>query len=168
MNRRLYFVVSDPSHAARLVTELQQADVDPRHIHVLAHDRRALEGLPAATAEQWADRGRTVEHTLWNANLVLFGAGLVALAGLLVVRGVTAWALLPGAVMAATLAAGTRFTHVPNTHLDEFRDALTHGELLVMADAPRTRIADIEDAVRHHQPGVTVGGIGWSTDALRV
>jgi hypothetical protein len=68
--------------------------------------------------------------------------------------------------MLATFLAGLLFTRVPNTHLDEFRDALAHGEILPMVDVPQTRVADLEDRVHHHHPETTVGGIGWGTGAL--
>jgi hypothetical protein len=39
---------------------------------------------------------------------------------------------------------------VPNTHLDEFRDELAHGEILLMIDTVESR----------------VGGFGWGTKAF--
>ncbi|MGA7799280.1 MAG: hypothetical protein WCC36_00565 [Gammaproteobacteria bacterium] len=168
MNRRLYFVVANPADARRLVDELQQAGLDETHIHVLARARKTLDGLPAATSEQQHDRGHTVERTLWNGNLALFAVAAAVLVGLLITRGATLWTVVPGAVMVASVIAGVLFTHVPNTHLDEFRDAMAHGELVVMADVPRGRVASIEEAVHRRQPEATLGGVGWSTDALRV
>lgn len=168
MNRRLYFVVDSAAEAAALVDELERAGVDRNHIHALARDPQALQGLPTASPEQQRDRARLVEKVLWNANLTLFAAALIVFVAVLISQGATWWALVPAAVMAATFGAGLSFTHVPNTHLDEFREALTHGEVVVMADAPRNRVASIESTVHRRQPEAAVGGVGWSTDMLRV
>jgi hypothetical protein len=53
-------------------------------------------------------------------------------------------------------------------HLGEFRDALAHGEVLLMVDVPRGRVSEVEDRVHRHHPEATVGGVGWSADMLRV
>lgn len=168
MNRRLYFVVDNAAEAAALVGELERTGIDRDHIHALARDPQALQGLPTATPEQQRDRARRVERILWNGNLMLFAVALIVFVAMLIAQGATWWALVPAAVMAATFSAGLSFTHVPNTHLDEFREALTHGELVVMADAPRNRVASIENTVHRRQPEAAVGGVGWSTDMLRV
>jgi hypothetical protein len=89
--------------------------------------------------------------------------GFVILA---ILYGLTAWLLLCIAIMVATFLAGLGFTHVPNTHLDEFHDALTHGEILLMVDTGEAQIADIENRVHRHHPEATVGGVGWGTAAF--
>ena len=69
------------------------------------------------------------------------------------------------------MAAGTSRYYagnprIPNVHLDEFRDALAHGEILLMVDVAQQRVADIEDCVHHNHPETTIGGVGWGTEAL--
>lgn len=68
--------------------------------------------------------------------------------------------------MARTFLGGRYFTHIPDTHLNEFRDALAHGEILLMIDVPGTRVAEIEDRVHKHRPEAAIGGVGWSTAAF--
>jgi len=57
---------------------------------------------------------------------------------------------------------------VPDTHLDEFRGALSHSEVLLMVDVPRQRVAEIEEIVRQQHPEATLGGAGWTIEALRI
>lgn len=64
--------------------------------------------------------------------------------------------------------AGFLFTDVHNVHLNEFREALQHGEILLMVDVPVRRVAEIEDLVYHRHPEVTVGGVGWASHLLHV
>ena len=54
----------------------------------------------------------------------------------------------------------------PQQGLDEFRDALAHGDILLMVDLPQKRVADIEDRVHHHHPETTLGGVGWESEAF--
>jgi hypothetical protein len=69
--------------------------------------------------------------------------------------------------MTLTLVAGALFAlHVPDTHLDEFRGALSHSEILLMVDVPRQRVAEIEEMVRRRHPEAIPGGIGWTIEAL--
>ena len=137
MNRRLYFLIPDKSHALSAVYELTRHGINLDHIHTLANKKVRLQSLPNA-GHQFQDPGQRIEDLLWKTNLVIFG---LALAGLL-------------------------FTRVPNVHLDEFRDALAHGEILLMVDVPQTRVAEIEELVHHHHPEATVGGVGWETEVF--
>ena len=147
MDRRLYFLLPDTDHA-------------------LADSGTCLGELPGASDRQIHDTSRRVETVLWDGNLVVFGLALGVLVTLLVVGRLDAWLLLPLGVMLASFKAGLRFTRLPNTHMDEFRDALAHGEILLMIDVPETRVADIGNRVHHHHPEATTGGVGWGTRAF--
>ncbi len=166
MNRRLYFLLPDADHALAVVNELTQAGVDPEQVHALANSGTALGGLPKASDRQIHDDARRVETVLWDGNLVVFGLALGVLVTLLAGGRLDAWLLAPLGVMLATFLAGLRFTRLPNTHLDEFRDALAHGEILLMVDVAETRVADIGHRVRHHHPEAATGGVGWGTRAF--
>ena len=169
MKRRLYFLLPDLDHTRAVVEELQQRDIDRRHLHVLAAGNTDLGGLPAASPAQRRDVGRRLERGLWYGNLALFTLALLAL--IVLVAGGVAWGwwLLPLAVMIGTYEAGWQFVHrVPNVHLDEFHDALEHGEILLMVDVEPRRVAEIGALVHRHHPEAVPGGVGWSTDLLPV
>jgi hypothetical protein len=166
MDRRLYFLLPDRDHALAVVNELAQAGVDTERIHALADSGTYLGELPGASSRQIHGTSRRIETVLWDGNLVVFGLALGVLISLLVVGGLDAWLLLPLGVMLASFIAGLRFTRLPNTHVDEFRDALAHGEILLMIDVPEMRVADIGNRVHHHHPEATVGGVGWGTRAF--
>jgi hypothetical protein len=166
MDRRLYFLLPDTDHALAVVNELAQAGVDPEQIHALADSGTYLGELPAASNRQIHDTSRRIETVLWDGNLVVFGLALGVLISLLLVGRLDAWLLLPLGVMLASFMAGLRFTRLPNTHVDEFRDALAHGEILLMIDVAEARVADSGNRVHHHHPEATVGGVGWGTRAF--
>jgi len=166
MNRRLYFLIPDRAHALSVVDELAREGVSTGNIHTLGDRGTQLDGLPTASLRQTNDAAGHLEDFLWNANLLSFVVALGIFIVLLVTTGWNLWLLVPAAIMMANFLAGLRFTRLPNTHLDEFRDALAHGEILLMVDVTEERVADIENLVHRHHPEATVGGVSWGTPAF--
>jgi hypothetical protein len=162
----LYFLLPDKAHALALVNDLVENGIHHEYLHALAGQTVQLDGLPTATRRQNDDIGRRIETLLLNGNLVVFGLTLGSFADLLVTSGLTAWLMIPAGIALATFLAGHCFTRVPSTHLDEFRDAMAHGEILLMVDDAETRVADIDDRAHRHHPEAAVGGIGWGTTAF--
>ena len=167
MNRRLYFLAPDAEHAQGIVEDLESAGISHEDIHAVSRSTELLRDLPAATHAQEQDRGLYLECGLWNLNLAVFAIS-IALLAVLLIKGLTGWAIIPLAIAISTFVVGLLFTRVPNAHLNEFRDALHHGEILLMIDTPRDRVAEIEDLVHHRHPGAVVGGVGWSSKTLHV
>jgi hypothetical protein len=166
--RRLYFVIPDEPQAAQVVNDLETAGVGRQHMHAIAGRGATLTRLPPATERQRRDAGARLERLAWSGNLVLFFLGTVGLIASL------AWSSLVGgalsvALMMLTLAAGALFAlRVPDTHLDEFRGALSHGEVLLMVDVPKRRVAEIEELLYRRHPEATPGGVGWTIEALGI
>ena len=166
MKRRLYFLIPDRKHALAVVDELAGQGIDRRYMHAVGDKRTRLDGLPTASQRQKNDDAEKVEHVLWNANLASFGIALIALITMPILYGPTWWLLLPAAVMTTNFLIGLRFSSLPNTHLGEFRDALAHGEILLMVDVPESGVAAVESSVHQHHPEATIGGVGWGTQAF--
>jgi pheromone shutdown protein TraB len=57
---------------------------------------------------------------------------------------------------------------MPMVHLDEFHDALRHGELLLMVDVSRDCVEDVEELMRRRHPEAVTGGSVWTPDAFGV
>ena len=74
--------------------------------------------------------------------------------------------MIPAGITLVTFLAGLRFTRIPNTHLDEFRDVMVHSEILLMVDVAEIRVAHIEGRMHRHHPASAVGGIGWGATAF--
>ncbi len=166
MKRRLYFLFPDADHTRIVIDELHEAGIDTKHMHAMARDGVDVQSLPPATARQRRDVCCRVENLLWNANLVVFG---IALAALAFAAWQSSWtgALAALTVLAATFFVGERFAAtIPRAHLHEFREAIAHGEVLLMVDVPPERVAEVEDIVHRRHPEAVVGGVGWSVEAL--
>ena len=167
MNRRLYVLFPDETHARHLIDTLPDAGIPVRRIHAVTREGKQLKSLPPATPRQRRDAGYRLERNLWGANLILFGIALLGAIWALL-GGSLGWLAVAIAVMFATFVGGLLFTHVPNVHLSDLRDALAHGEVLVMVDVPKGKVHDAEDLVRRHHPEAVIGGVGWTVDALGV
>lgn len=71
--------------------------------------------------------------------------------------------------MVLTLVVGAWFAvRVPDTRLREFRSALSHGEILLMVDAPKAKVFDVEEIIRLRHPEVVLGGAGWTLERLGI
>ncbi len=89
----------------------------------------------------------------------------MAAVGLIVAAatGAAVWMLLALLVMLASLAGGAWYAmSMPQTHLDEFRQALHHGEILLMVDVSRDCVEEIQVLMERRHPEATIGGNGWS------
>jgi hypothetical protein len=168
MHRRLYFIFSDKQQAQQAVTDLTHAGVDPGHIHALAHDAVDLGTLPAATGPQRRDLAWRLENVVWRSNLALFALGLLGLlAG--VYFGSTALSMLALTLMLATSIGGALFAHrIPDAHLDEFRGALAHGDIVLLVDVPRRRHGEIDEIMRRRHPEAVPAGSSWTIDGLGI
>jgi len=167
MLRRLFFLFPDEEHAQRVVNQLVFLNISERNIHAIAHGV-ALKNLPEATERQKNDTAFRIESFLWKANLLLFVVSLMTFFVALVMAAFY-WTLIALLIMTVTFFAGEHFVvHVPDVHLSEFTDALSHGEVLLMVDVPADRVAEIENMIHHRNPEAVVGGVSWTVDAFGI
>ena len=168
MLRRLFFLFPDAEHAQRAVDKLVEREIHTRHIHAIANNGVDLGDLPEATERQKKDIKFRFEWIVWNTNLMLFAVALTVMIASLVLGSVI-WAVGALLVAVLTFIAGEQFAvKVPDVHLTEFTDALSHGEVLLMLDVPVNRVAEIENFVHHRHPEAAVGGVSWTIDALSI
>lgn len=165
MLRRLYFLFPDEPHTQRAVDDLMSLDIPQRRLHAIANNIE-LKTLPAATHRQKNDTAFRVEWFLWTANLVVFTLAVIAFV-IALIDTAFIWAMIAFVIMAASFIAGEHFVvHFPDVHLNEFTDALSHGEILLMIDIPKIHVAEIERFIHDKYPEAIVGGVIWSVDAF--
>jgi len=163
MKRRLYFLLPDVAHAGRIVVDFEEAGVPRKHIHVIGRGIASIHGLQAIPMTEDIDRACWVEWWWWRINLSILFIALFALVAS-VLLSTPYMAFVAVAVIATTFVLGAIFaTRMPNVQLGEFQSAITHGEILVMTDMHRNRIAGIEDFVRTRHQEATPGGVCWMT-----
>lgn len=135
MLRRLYFLFPDENHAQKLVDELTSRNIPKSRIHAISKSDNTG-GLPAATERQKNDTAYHIEKILWSSNLILFVLALTVLVISLFIAE-WLWFGLAILIMLITFIIGQQFVmRLPDDHLTEFTDALSHGEILLMVDVP--------------------------------
>ena len=169
MKRRLYFLLPETSHAARLVDDLQQRGISASSMHTIANEGIDISSLPSSNPRQRNNTANKLENWLWDIDLILFFLALIALL-LMIAQQVPGWTLIiPLAIMAVTVALGSYFIkHIPNVHLQEFRSALRHREILLMVDVDKAHVHDTLHWVEHHHPEAVTGGVSWTSTALKI
>jgi hypothetical protein len=166
MSRRLHFLVPGRTEALSVIKDLSRQGINPEHIQVLADKRTRTDGLTQATTRQKNGAISGVKKTLWNINLVSFAVALGCFIFLLITLNLNWWLLLPSSVMAANFIAGLNFSNQPYAHLGEFRDALAHGEILLLVDVPDNRTSAIQQSMDRHHPEAAVGTTVWGNQAF--
>ena len=166
MRRRLYFLLPDKEHTRSVVDELAREGISVSNMHTHGARGTALDGLPISSSRQAHDAAGHLENFLWNANLLSFIVAFGIFIVLAFTTGPNQWLFAPAILMAANFLIGIRFVRLPNTHLNEFKDALAHGEILLMVDVSEDRVAAVEKLIHHHHPEAAVGGVSWGTPAF--
>ena len=162
MKRRLYFLLPDVDHTHRVIGELLVAGVPLNKIHTISDNEQEALGLPHAVKHKKFDTHFFTEWLVWRSNLTLFFLSFAALIYLLTLKPTVLFAI-PVAIMTFTFVGGLIFAErVPNVHIEEFKSALAHGEILLMVDVPISQVNEIEHIVHDHHPEAVTGGVGWA------
>jgi hypothetical protein len=161
MMRRIYFLVPDIATTKRIVDDLLLARIEERHIHVVAKRGTELEDLPEANLLQKSDFVPAVERGLALGGSAGALAGLVAIAlppaSTVIAGGVLLGSALVGAGVGAW-AGSLIGVSTPSSRIKQFEQAIESGHLLVLADVPKGRVAEIEARIKQHLPDVDIEG----------
>jgi len=165
MLRRLFFLFPDEERAKRVVDQLVTQNISERRIHAIRLNGE-LKTLPKATIRQMSGTAFRAQSILWNLNLLIFAVAMITFL-ITLVNGELIWIVAAFAIMVVSFFAGGQFlVHIPDVHLSEFTDALSHGDILLMVDVTSNRVNEIENFVHNRHPEAVVGGVGWSMDAF--
>ncbi len=161
MRRRLYFVLPSVESARRTEDELLLARIEENHIHFVARDDIELGTLPSASVVQRSD--------LLHAMIIgLIAGGITGMAaGAVIYFAPTETGLGLGAIlvvglvgaMIGTWVSGMIGISVPNTQLRLFEPAVEKGQILMMVDVPKARVAEITELIHSTHPEATDGGM---------
>ncbi|HZF20230.1 MAG TPA: DUF1269 domain-containing protein [Burkholderiales bacterium] len=160
MRRRLYFLLPDMRSATQTADDLLLARIEDRYMHFLAKRGTPLGGLHEASFLQKSDAVHGAQLGLVLGGVIGFLIGVyiyltppdgVALELVTVLLATVIGAIL-GAWMASLVASS-----VPNTRLKSFQEELDAGKVLLMLDAPPSRIEELNGLVARRFPGAVRG-----------
>ena len=162
MRRRIYFLLPSVGSARQVVSELLLARIDDHHIHVMAREGTTLGDLPQANLLQRSDFIHGVEIGLSVGGATGIVAGLIAVAfppqGIVLGGWTMLVMALAGALMGAWVA-GMIGTDIPNSQLREFTTAVADGQILMMVDVPKSKVANVTEMIRKHHPEADMHGV---------
>ncbi len=168
MRRRLYFVLPNVESARRTENELLLARIEESHIHFLAREDVELGRLPSASVVQRSDLLHAMIIGLIAGGMTGAAAGAViyfapAETGLGI--GIILVVALVGAVL-GTWVSGMIGISVPNTQLRLFEPAVEAGQILMMVDVPKARVAEITELIHATHPEAADGGMEMDKPAF--
>ncbi len=158
--KRIYFLVPDIDTTKTIFKELLLQRVEEKHMHVLAKRGTPLDDLPEASFLQKTDFIPALEQGIVLGGLTGFVSVMVAL-------GMTSGFADSGVTILVTTLMGSAFggwfssmagSSVGNRQVKPYAAAIARGELLMMVDVPKDRIADIERAIIRNHPESKCGG----------
>jgi hypothetical protein len=152
--RRIYFLVPDFEVTRTIVDELLLERIEERHIHVLAKRGVPLDQLPECTFLEKTDFLPALEQGLALGGATGLIGGLVAMSlptGLVLGGGAVLGIALAGAGVGGLLSSMVGIG-IGSRRIEQFREAVDNGQLLVMVDVPRARIEEVEAIIKSHHP----------------
>ncbi len=159
--QRLCFLSPDVDHARYAIDVLREEGVPDAHLYVVANHDVTMEGLPDAGPEN-DDFLPAYERGLALGGVGGLLAGLMVMAfppaGVAVGGGALLLVTLFGAGFGGLLTglAGASF---PSSRLEQFRDAIDAGRLLIMADVPDELVDTCKAVVHAIDPSIDIVGI---------
>ena len=153
--RRLYFLIPNVELTETIVQELEQQGVAHKHLHAVASINQPLKDLPEASIWQKTELAHGLE---WGTGI---GGTAGLLGGLLTVAfppgGIVlgGGALLIGAAAGAGVGAtmmGLMKGYEHNHQLDDYKDDIERGDILLMVDIAKSRVDEIQQSILQHHP----------------
>lgn len=152
--QRIYFLIPDIETCQAIVSELEQANIEEKHIHLVAAENASLDELPEASLLQKSDFLAAFERG------IPLGAASGLLAGLVTII-VPGGVAMGGGALLACIAAGAGVgswmgsmvaLDIPNSRHRDFQQAIERGEFLMLIDVAKDRVIEIENLVMLHHP----------------
>jgi hypothetical protein len=160
MRRRLYFLLPDLRTATQTANDLLLARVEDRYMHFLAKRGTPLSGLNEASFLQKSDAVHGAQLGLVLGGVIGFVIGvyiyLTPPQGISLQLVTVLIATVIGAVLGAWMASLVA-SSVPNSRLKAFESELEAGKILLMLDAPPSRIEELTSLVHQRHPEAARG-----------
>jgi hypothetical protein len=162
MFKRMYYVLPDVSHATHMFHDLLLAQVEARHIHVIAKEGTDIGDMPEAGLNQRTD----VLHGATQG--IIYGGLTGAALGWYLYQfppegmAISMVAILLLGVLGAsfgTWAASLIGLDVPNTQLERFQADIESGKVLMMIDVQRNDMEKIKTIISRQDPDAVANGV---------
>jgi hypothetical protein len=164
MRKRIYWLLPDVPSARRVMDDMLLARIEERHIHFVGREDLDLSGLHTANTLQTSDVVRAAQMG------GMIGAAIGAAAGAFLAMQISGGDAQPAPhVLVLSLAAlGAVFgvwtasmigVSTPSQRIKQFAPAIAQGRILLMVDAPRSRVEAIEMQLEQLHPEAQLEGV---------
>lgn len=163
MRRRIYWLLPDLASARRTMDDLLLARIAEQHLHFVAREDADMSGLHAANVLQTSDVVRAAQAGLVIGGMLGAVLGVVAALFFPIVGDSPQWGMV--AVLALVGAAFGAWSSsmigvsTPSSRLKRFAPAIEAGQILLMVDAPRSRVEEIEARLQSLHPEAHLEGV---------
>jgi hypothetical protein len=164
MTSRMYFVMKNVADAHAASEQMLLARVDNHQMHFMAQQGTDLGDLPPANVAQKTDLVHGMQVGGFVGLLLGLGVGWYIYGWMTPPAGMTyeAVAILICALLGAGL--GTWIASMigasrPNTRHRRFEKDIAAGRVLLMIDAPASRVMELRDLLLRRLPGAIDGGV---------
>jgi uncharacterized membrane protein YeaQ/YmgE (transglycosylase-associated protein family) len=163
MRRRIYWLLPDLASATRTMDDLLLARIAEQHLHFVGREDADMTGLHAANVLQTSDVVRAAQSGLVIGGAA--GAILGVMVGLFFPLFGTEQEWGMGAVLGILGAVFGAWTSsmigisTPSNRLKRFEPAIEQGQILLMADVPRSRVEEIEARLKTLHPEAHLEGV---------
>lgn len=159
MSTKLVLTAPSVSLCEQTVELLRSLGIGDESIGVIASDQTTLPSLPSAELMEndiipAVQRGGTAGALTG----VIAGLGVALAAPGFVIGGAGLALAAVGGASFGALASGLIGTSVPNSHLQQYQEALEQGELLLIVDVPDTLEESIKKSLIQRFPSLRVEG----------
>jgi hypothetical protein len=162
MRHRLYYLLPDIESARKTMDDMLLARIEQRHIHFLTGGSSLPSDLPEANFLQKTDVVHGAESGMIAGAILGMAVGVLIVfyfdlsaksSEAVLVLVTTIFGLLFGGWAASMVAAA-----LPNSRLKAFYPELEKGKVLMIADVPARRVAQIEALLAERHPEMRFSG----------
>jgi hypothetical protein len=162
VRRRIYWLLPDLESARATTDDLLRSRIELRDVHFVGRDDCDMSGLRAANVLQTSDVIHSAEAGLVMGAAVGGILGAIAAVSYAGVGEGPQWSLIPVLVVAGALFDAWTLSMIgissPNRRLRRFAAEIQQGRILLMVDAPRGRVEEIERRLQALHPEARLQG----------
>ena len=163
MRRRIYWLLPDLASARRTMDDLLLARVAEQHLHFVAREGADMAGLHPANILQTSDVIRAAQSGLVIGGAVGALVGGIAAWYFPIVGDDPQWGLVAVLAMVGALLGAWSSSMIgvstPSHRLARFEPAIEAGQILLMVDAPRSRVDEFEERLQALHPEAHLEGV---------
>ncbi len=161
MDRQLFYLLPDIKHTNEVCHDLIKWKIPGSSLHAVMNKKENIKEVSDVHTLKETDHDEIVENNYWELNIALFCFSFVVFISMVILQS-GMYLLIPFMVMVACIAVAIySIIEIPHVHWKEFKNAIPHGEILLIIDVPIKLMHYVETIVHRRHPEALAGGVCW-------